>query len=148
MEWPTVLYAFAGCLGFCFIFQLRGIACCLWASLGGSLGWTVYLLFNGLPQDILRYFIATLAVAAYAEILARLTKKPAACYLVISILPLVPGGGIYYTMKYCLEGRTALFIQTGFHTLAIAGTLAIGILFVASTVRLAGMLSKNSGRPR
>ncbi len=140
MEWLTVLYAFAGCLGFCFVFHFRGIGCGLLASLDGALGWAVFLALNFLDAEILQYFIATLIISSYAEIMARFTKKPATCYLIIAVLPLVPGGGIYYTMKYCLEGQMALFVQTGFNTLAVAGALAAGILTVVSLTRLLHML--------
>lgn len=141
MIWLTVLYAFAGCWGFCFVFHLRGPGCQMLASLGGAVGWSVFLALGGMEQEIMQYFIATLALAVYAEIIARLTKKPATCTLIIAVLPLVPGGGIYYTMKYCLERKTSLFIQTGFHTLAIAGALAAGILTVVSLTRLIHMIA-------
>ena len=60
--------------------------------------------------------------------------------LTIGILPLVPGGGIYYTMEYCVSGQTSQFIETGIHTFAIAGALAVGVLIVSSLVRLFHMM--------
>ena len=53
-------------------------------------------------------------------------KAPVTGFLTIGILPLVPGGGIYYTMEYCVSGQTSQFIETGIHTFAIAGALAVG----------------------
>ena len=61
-------------------------------------------------------------------------------FLTIGILPLVPGGGIYYTMEYCVSGQTSQFIETGIHTFAIAGALAVGVLIVSSLVRLFHMM--------
>ena len=136
MIWLTVLYAFAGCWGFCFVFHLRGPGCQMLASLGGAVGWSVFLALGGMEQEIMQYFIASLALAVYAEIIARLTKKPATCTLIIAVLPLVPGGGIYYTMEYCVSGQTSQFIETGIHTFAIAGALAVGVLIVSSLVHL------------
>ena len=49
---------------------------------------------------------------------------------------MVPGGGIYYTMEYCVSGQTSQFIETGIHTFAIAGALAVGVLIVSSLVHL------------
>ena len=135
MEYLTVLYAFIGSFGFCLISNLRGISC-LFASLGGALGWFVYLMLNPLHDDITQFLLATIVVAIYAEIMARSAKKPVTCYIIVSLIPMVPGGGIYYTMKYCLAGDTSAFIETGLHTLGIAGALAVGILFVSSCVRL------------
>ena len=142
----TAAYAFVGCMGFCFVFHLRGVSC-VWASLGGALGWGVYLLLGFLQHDIPRYFIATLVLAAYCEVMARLSHKPATCYLVIAVLPLVPGGGIYYTMYYCLSGDNGRFAQEGLHTLGIAGALAAGILIVVSLTRLVHMVMNRGAFP-
>ena len=78
--------------------------------------------------------------SAYAEVMARVFKAPVTGFLTIGILPLVPGGGIYYTMEYCVSGETSQFIETGIHTFAIAGALAIGVLVVSSLVRLFHMM--------
>lgn len=75
-------------------------------------------------------------MAIYAEIMARLLKAPATGFLVVGILPFVPGGGIYYTMEYCLSGDTQLFLSTGIHTFGVAGAVAVGLLLVSSLVRL------------
>ena len=39
-------------------------------------------------------------------------------------------------MEHCIRGDADLFLSTGIHTLAIAGTLALGILLVSTIVRL------------
>jgi uncharacterized membrane protein YjjB (DUF3815 family) len=129
------LYAFAACLAFSIVFNMRG-KILLFASLGGALGWLVYLLCDPIQNDIIQFFFATIAISIYSEIMARLHKAPVTGYLLVSLLPLVPGGGIYYTMEYCIIGNTEMFLETGIHTLGIAGSLALGILLVSSFVRL------------
>ena len=62
--------------------------------------------------------------------------KSTLCKSVVGILPFVPGGGIYYTMEYCLSGDTQLFLSTGIHTFGVAGAVAVGLLLVSSLVRL------------
>ncbi|MEA4890434.1 MAG: threonine/serine exporter family protein [Clostridiaceae bacterium] len=131
----SCLYSLAACLGFCLVYNLRGLKM-LFASLGGALGWLVYLLCAGLQNDIMQFFLATIALSIYAEIMARIHKTPVMVFLIIALLPLVPGSGIYYTMEYAINGDTAAFMETGLHTLAIAGSLALGILLVSSLVRL------------
>jgi len=69
-------------------------------------------------------------------VLARLTKSPTTIYLAVALIPLVPGGGIYYTMLYFINGDIDLGISTGIHTLLISGALAVGIIMVSSTVNL------------
>ena len=39
-------------------------------------------------------------------------------------------------MEYCLRGETALFVETGLNTLALAGAIALGIMLVSSLVRM------------
>ena len=135
MSLPPCLWAFCACAGFCLLFNIRGKTL-LWSSLGGTLGWLVYTLASPLANDILQYFLATVATAVYSELMARVMKKPATGFQIVALLPLVPGGGIFYTMEYCVIGNNAMFLSTGLHTLGIAGSLAMGVLLVSSIVRL------------
>jgi uncharacterized membrane protein YjjB (DUF3815 family) len=135
MDFLPCLWAFLACAGFCLVFNMRGKVLVL-SSLGGSIGWLVYLLFNPLQNDILQFFLATVATAVYSEIMARVMKRPATEFQVVALLPMVPGGGIFYSMQYCVIGNNEMFLQTGLHTLGIAGALAMGILLVSSFVRL------------
>jgi len=108
----------------------------IFASVGGGIGWVFYLLSSPVHSDIMQYFIATIAISIYAEMMARILKMPVTGFLLVALLPMVPGGGIYYTMEYCVIGNNAMFIETGLHTMGIAGALAMGILLVSSIVRL------------
>ena len=103
--------------------------------LGGALGWLVFLLLD-FPSDVPKYFVATVVIAVYSEIMARICKVPATLFLTVAFLPLVPGGGMYYTMEYCMRGETELFMETGLHTLALAGAIAVGIMLVSSLMRM------------
>lgn len=129
------LWSFAACVSFCFLFNIRG-STMFFASLGGLLGWIFFTLTVPLHNDIIQYFIATVVTAIYAEAMARVIKKPATEFQIIGLLPLVPGGGIFYTMEYCVIGNDSMFISTGLHTLGIAGALAMGVLLVSTVVRL------------
>jgi len=139
------LYAFTACLAFSVVFNMRG-KMLVFASLGGTLGWLVYLLCGSLQNDIMQFFLATVAISIYSEIMARVHKVPVTGYLLVALLPLVPGGGIYYAMEYCIIGNTDLFLETGLHTLGIAGALAMGILLVSSFVRLWHIVGSNESK--
>ena len=141
------LYSFMGCVGYCLVFNIRmRKRMLLLASLGGAVGWCVYLLCGWLQNDITQSFAAILAVAAYSEIMARLQKSPATVYLIVGLITLVPGGGIYYTMEYCINGDMMNFMNTGIHTLGIAGALAIGILLVSACVRILNNIQRRKRR--
>jgi uncharacterized membrane protein YjjB (DUF3815 family) len=135
MVFLQCIWAFLACIAFGLVYSMRGKTLLI-ASLGGALGWFVYLIFNFLNRDILQFFIATVATAIYSEIMARLLKKPATEFQIVALLPMVPGGGIFYTMEYCVIGNDEMFMKTGLHTLGIAGALAMGILLVSSLFRI------------
>ena len=130
------LFAFVGCIGFAILFNLhgRGVFLC---ALGGALSWIVYLTVVRMGyQDILGYFWSALFASVYSEILARIRRCPAISYLVISIFPLIPGAGAYYTMNYAVQGEMELFASQGMHTASIAGILAVGILLGSTCFRM------------
>ena len=151
MEWTyflPCLWGFLACLGFCVILNIRTVSGMLICCCGGALGWLVYLVALLLGAgDLFGYFLAALAISAYAEIMARVRRCPVTGYLLISFLPLVPGAGIYYTMEYALQGNTQMFLSKGMHTLGLAGSLAVGVLVMSSLVRLILTIQK-AGRKR
>lgn len=128
------VYAFFACAAFSVFFNL-GKRWMPLTCLGGALGWFVYLLL-GWQSDVYAYFLATVVIAIYSEVMARVCHVPVTLFLTTGILPLVPGAGMYYTMKYCASGDMALFMETGVHTLALAGAIALGIVLVTSLVRM------------
>ena len=129
------LCAFAGCIGFTLVFNIHGpgklIACC-----GGALGWLVYLLAG---KTILAGFFAAMAISLFSEVMARIRRCPVTGYQLVALLPLVPGGGIYYAMGYCLEGDTEQFLSALLGTLGMAAALAVpGLLPVPGSVPAPG----------
>lgn len=129
-------YAFAACAGFCLLYNIRGFGIVL-CSLGGSLGWLVYLLAQRAALSSgAASFLAGVAIAVYAEVMARVRKCPASGYLLLAFFPLVPGAGIYYTMQAYFYGDNERFLTQGRETVGIAGGLAIGVLVVSALVRM------------
>ena len=134
--WITSLGAFIGCVGFSIIFNIHGPGGLL-CALGGVLAWVVYDIALHLGcSDLMGYFWGAVVASGYAEAMARIRKYPAISYLVVSIFPLIPGSGVYYSMNYAFRGDLAMFEQSGWHTAAIAGVMAMGILMVSTLVRM------------
>ena len=75
-----------------------------------------------------------LFATAYAEVMARLTKAPATPILACSIIPLVPGGKLYYTTYYFVVGETENFYEALVALLRIASGLAVGIILISVVV--------------
>lgn len=129
------LWAFLGCLCFCYIFELHSWKYLLSSAVSGGLGWLCYLLLAG-QGTVLRFFCSTIVVATLAELFARWMKAPSTIFLIIGILPLVPGGGMYYTMEALVNGNMPLFFQKGLSTAASAGAMAVGCSLVSSLARI------------
>lgn len=123
-----------GCTGFAIIFNIHGQGTVL-CTLGGMITWLVYLITVDLTgNDLVGYLTSTLFAAVYSEVMARVRKYPAISYLLVSIFPLLPGAGIYYAMTYAVGGNIGQFAEKGLHTAAIAGIMAVSILFGSTTV--------------
>ncbi len=139
VEYPIFIQCITcaiGCLGFAILFNIHGKGGLL-CILGGVLAWLVYILtLYRTGDDILGYFLSALFSAAYSETMARIRKYPAISYLVVSIFPLIPGAGVYYTMNFAVRGRMDAFASQGAHTAAIAGVIAVGILLVSTSMRM------------
>ncbi len=127
--------AFVACAGFAILYNIRGLGMYI-CSFGGSIGWFVYLLLMPTAGEITAAFFAAIVISIYAESMARIRRCPVLAYQLVALLPLVPGGGIYYSMEYAISGETQLFLDTLMHTVGIAGALAVGVLSVATVVRL------------
>ncbi len=133
LESVTILVA---CIGFCISFNIHGKGAVL-CALGGAVTWALFQICQVLEiNTITAFFIASLFSAIYSEIMARIRKYPAISYLVVSIIPLLPGAGIYKTTTSVLEGDMAGFISNAIQTIAIAGAIAVGILIVSTMARL------------
>ena len=131
-----ILTGTLGTLGFNILFHIRGKKLVL-ATLGGMISWAVFLALEPvLPSEAMRYFISAATITVYGEILARLEKTPTTTFLVPSIIPLIPGSALYYTMNYALNKQWSQFAQQAFYTLQLALSLAVGIIAVTTAVRL------------
>ena len=129
------LAAAIGSAGFCIVFNVHGKGTIL-CVLGGLLAWAVYLITAPLlPDPIIGYLFATLFAAFYSEAMARVRHFPAISYLVVAIIPLLPGAGIYFTASYLLDSNMAAAAAKGTETICITGLMAIGILMVSTIVR-------------
>ena len=139
IDYPLLIssvFCFIGCVGFSILFNIHklGILLC---ALGGTIAWISYCITLELMQDgISAYFVSAFVASLYSEILARIRKFPALSYLVISIFPMIPGAGVYYTMIWAVRGNMERFFNQGMYTAAIAGVMAVGILLPSTLFRM------------
>lgn len=131
----TCLGSLIGCIGFSILFNIHGPGGLL-CAFGGVVSWAIYsIVFQVSANQMMGFLWGAIFAAVYAEIMARIRKYPAISYLVVSLFPLIPGAGIYYTMNYAVHGNMEQFAAKGMQTAAIAGILAVGILLISTFVR-------------
>ena len=129
------LWAFLSSVGFCFVFNIQGIGK-FFCGAGGAVGWLIYLLvMDWFGNDIFAALLSAMGIAVFSELMARIRHCPVTGYLQVALLPLVPGSGVYYAMRYCVNGETDLFWSTLLHTFAFAASLSIGAMLASSVFR-------------
>lgn len=125
-----LLAALVGSLGFALLFGVprRYLVFC---AVGGMLAWGIYLLMEQwLHMSFLSCLTSAGFAVVYAELMARLLKIPATLFVITTIIPLVPGGTLYYAMSYAVRGDLAQARYFGTQTLLAGLAIAAGISFV------------------
>lgn len=131
-----VLAGFVGSIGFGVLFNVRGKKL-LMASLGGLISWSLFLLLSVfINNEPLNYFIVALVISVYSEFMARKLKSPTTCFITISLIPLIPGGSLYYTMAYAFQSDIEKFAGKGIYTLSLAAALALGVIVSTTITRV------------
>lgn len=130
-----ILSGFVGSLGFSLFFRMTKSKA-VYTALGGAVTCIAYVICchffrNEFYQNLFPALVAT----AYSEILARLTKTPSTPYIIISIISLVPGGKLYYTMYYFITNNDILFKEYLTATARISGGLAVGIILISVIIK-------------
>ena len=131
-----ILTGTIGTVGFGILFNIRQERLVA-ATLGGFLSWSIYLLvYRFLPNEPLCYFIASMLTALYAEVMARVLKSPTTTFITTALVPLIPGGSLYYTMAYAFESDVTKFMGRAVYTLKLAAALALGIIAASTVTKL------------
>ena len=139
-----IVTGFIGSFGFGILFNLRGKRL-IAASIGGLLSWTLFLVLGLATKDeALRYFIVSVAVSLFCEVMARWLRTPTTTFLMTALIPLIPGGGLYYTMTNAFSGELNSFLERGLYTLSLAVALALGVIVTTVLVNIIGKLKKPS----
>ena len=126
-----ILAATAGTVGFAVFFRVKKKHIFL-AGLGGLLCWTLYLLsYHFSKSTFIASFVSSFFCSIYSEVLARLCKAPANVFLTPSIIPLIPGGSLYYTMTSLISNDIDEFGMNARLTCAYVFGITTGIVIGA-----------------
>ena len=129
--------AIIGTLGFSLLFGLRNKKLLI-ATFGGFMVWGVYVIMCFLtPQNIfLCNFIPALVGTLYAQVMARIIKAPATMFIFTSLIVLVPGGMLYYSMRSIVIGDGAAGLAKIFETLEVSLALAFGSVVIMAITKV------------
>lgn len=148
------LCSFIACCAFGVQFNIR-IHHLIAAAVGSTVSQVIYMLLSNRElfdnhelSAVKCYFIAAAAVSVYSEIMARCLKAPVNMYLIVGIIPLVPGGLTYYTMLALVMGDGDTFIDRATDALSAAFAIAMGIFAVSSAIRIGTAIYKDIGGKR
>ncbi|MCD8230862.1 MAG: threonine/serine exporter family protein [Clostridiales bacterium] len=93
-----ILFSFAASFGFGIVFRIEKKYLVL-AGISGALTRFIYLLLlQFISESFIYNFLAATAAALFAELMAIYTKNPSTVFLYPSIIPLIPGGALYYSV--------------------------------------------------
>ena len=108
-------FSFLATASLCVIFNapLRAIPSC---GLVGAVGWIIhYMIIQFEMSVVAASFMGAFVVAIFAQIFARILKMPMIVFIVSGIIPLVPGGLAYKTMRSLVIQDFSLGMETGIH---------------------------------
>ncbi|WP_051555024.1 threonine/serine ThrE exporter family protein [Lachnospira multipara] len=130
--WITIFAACGGTIGITLWFNLdykhifMGTVC-------GTGGWAIVMLCTSLGlMEFLCYIIATATLTIFTEALARVYKCPVTVFLVPGIVPMVPGGLLYRTLRRAVSGDYQGFTNLGVRTVLISFGIAAGVIIVTA----------------
>ncbi|WP_322903139.1 threonine/serine exporter family protein [Paenibacillus campi] len=122
-----LITSFIASVGFGIIFNAprRSLLQC---GIAGMLGWMVYVLLYMHINPIVATLIATFIVGGISQIFARIYKTPIIIFSVAGVIPLVPGGLAYNSMRNFVENDYATATSLAAQAAMLSGSIALGLV--------------------
>ena len=132
-------------IGFAMIFHIRPRHLPV-AFAGAALGWLLYLVTKRVwNSNAIGMMFAALGVTVYSEIGARIVRMPVSVIYTPAIIPLIPGGHLYYCMRGFVSDSHADFIQYGSMLLEDTLSIVLGTMIVLTFVSAMTSKTKKEG---
>ena len=128
--------SFLASVGFAILFNIRKRKILIAGLVGGIGGLTYSILLIVGKSTFLALFVASIVISLSSEICARRFKTPSTTFLVCALIPLVPGGGMYYTMLEIVQDNLNGALVRGIDTVAQACSIAVGCILVSSLMKM------------
>lgn len=129
-----ISFVATACFGVIFNAPIKAIPAC---GFVGAVGWGIYYVLVGLEVDEVRAsFLGAFIVSLVAYFFARKFRMPMIVFSVSGIIPLVPGGIAYNTMRNIMELDYITGLQNGMRAFMISGAIAMGLVFAEVMMQL------------
>ena len=145
--WIQATAALLGTLGFSALFGVprqRYLDC----GIVGAAGWLVYqlLLTTAGATATAATLGGALMVAIASHLMALWRHCPTTVFLISGIIPLVPGGGIFWTAYYLVSNQLTQAGASGFTALKATIAIAMGIIVAGTIFNIIIRLRKKAKR--
>ena len=100
----------------------------------GVVGIVGGLFYSGLSMVSTTYlalFVASSMITLVSDIMAHRYRIPTITFLICALIPLVPGGGLYYTMLEVINGTLESALSQGVDTIIQACCIVFGVVLIS-----------------
>ena len=139
------MMSFFASLGFAILFNIRKEKMIYAAFIGMIGGILYYMVMNYGYSEVFALFISSAVVSLLSDIAARVLKYPQTTFLICALIPLVPGGTMYYTVLRLVEGDNLMALNYGLNTIFNACSIVIGCILVSGIMKAYSKIRKYLG---
>ena len=138
----NLLYASIGSLGFGMIFKANKNKY-LYIAIGGLLNYLAYYLSYKYTKNIfLSSAFCAVITKFYANVMAILLKCPTTIFTLTGLIPIVPGGSLFYMMQNLVLKNTKEALKQGIITSEVILGIVSGMLFASSILAIIRTINK------
>lgn len=131
-----ILMSMIAAVGFSMMFNSHGVVLII-NAIGGALTWGAYLFTMEMGgEDFVSCLVATTLCMTFAEIMARIAKRPMIMMLFPMLVPMVPGGDLYRMMSNLVIGNSDFANMYGHKLILEVGAIAFGIILVSTFLQI------------
>jgi uncharacterized membrane protein YjjB (DUF3815 family) len=139
-----ILAGTIGSIGFALVFHAKGKVL-LVGGIGGMLCGIIYVICERelLYSGFISALISAACIAAYSEFAARIIKEPAIVLFVPSIISLMPGSSLYYTLSAAVNGDWILAEKYAIELATVAFGIALGACIIWTILEICNRVKKS-----
>lgn len=141
-DWLVFLTGVTGTVGFALLFSLHGRQIPV-TALGGALTclcWLLSLRFGMKP--FFAILLASFLGSGYSTVVSRLLKTPKTVFLLSVMISLVPGKGLYQTMRLAVDANWGESFSCAISTLSDMLGIATGMLLALILEKSVNQISR------